>query len=154
TVRYGDDFRGIARADFATDGKVVTGSIDGRAVGPFPVGADPRTIAFADGKPAPTVSVDPNLQAALNDLWQRAVREATTCSPVPEGPASPVAGTTVESERPECGACDSPACILCTDLCAAKTAVCYLRAAVEAAVCGPLYAGCLTALIANCNADH
>jgi hypothetical protein len=81
-VDYGEAFTGIRQAAFTSvDGQTVTGTIDGRTTLPFPMGADPSSIQFADGAPPPTVIVAPAAQAAIQDVLARAQQAAGACPP-------------------------------------------------------------------------
>jgi hypothetical protein len=81
TVTYGGAFRGIDQARFATDGVTITGEIDGRAIVPLPVGADPSQMAFADGGPPLDAQGDAKLVQAIEGLFSKAAQQATTCQP-------------------------------------------------------------------------
>jgi|GEM_PF-2328269 len=66
TTQFGAAFHGVRSIDLAsTDGKTVTGTIDGRALKPFTIGSNPDTIQFADEKAGPNVKVKPLIQAVL-----------------------------------------------------------------------------------------
>jgi Stigma-specific protein, Stig1 len=83
TLHYGDAFEGINRAVFSGQGdSPITGKVDRRRISPFTPGADPSTLAFADGKPAPTITVDPALVDALGRIFAQAEQETSACTPI------------------------------------------------------------------------
>jgi Stigma-specific protein, Stig1 len=90
-VQYGAAVRGIKQATFSsTDGKTIQGAIDGRAILPFPIGADPHSVRFADGAPPPIVKVKGSTEKAVTRLLKQAHDATATCAPPPV-PATPTA---------------------------------------------------------------
>jgi hypothetical protein len=81
TVTYGGAFRGIDQARFTTDGATITGEIDGRALVPLPVDADPSQVTFADGGPPLEVQGDSKLVQAIQGLFAKAAQQAGACQP-------------------------------------------------------------------------
>ena len=72
-MQFGAGFEGAKGASFASaDGKTMTGTIDGRQVTPFAVGAPVSTVGFADGQPAPALSLDPVVGAAMKVAFDSA----------------------------------------------------------------------------------
>jgi hypothetical protein len=58
TLRFGAAVQGIQQGVFTSDGKVIEGEIDGRAIVPTSIGPRPNDlgpIAFTDGQPPPVV---------------------------------------------------------------------------------------------------
>ena len=76
---YGQAFEGIKEVAFTTDGKTVHGTVDNRSIVPHPAGADPSTIKYADGKPAPGVKLDSAVGTALTALLKKAHDTVSTC---------------------------------------------------------------------------
>jgi hypothetical protein len=71
TVQYGASFTGLKTATFTTsDGKTFQGVVDGRQTLPF-TAAD-TTPKFKDGKPWPSVTVDPPAKGAFTTLLDQA----------------------------------------------------------------------------------
>ena len=82
TLRYGAVFGGIGEAVFRARGDgLVRGRVDGRRLEPFRVGADPASIEFDDGRPAPDSAVDPALADALGRLFGQAQQGIDACAP-------------------------------------------------------------------------
>jgi len=131
TMTFGPAFSGIDRVRLATDGQTVTGEIDGRAIQPLPVNADPSQMRFADGGPALDVQVDAGLAEAIKSLFQLAGQQSGSCR----------AARTARQIEAEAGR-GSPECLLAMGTCAAdafgcvKTAVGFTTAC--SAIFGPL----------------
>jgi hypothetical protein len=92
---YGTSFS-VRSAKIITDNGTVSGDIDGRTFSPFPVIAQLTSLSqlqFADGKPAPTVTLDPALTDAINKLSDQARQSALTCQ------SSPLAGHVIHEDR-------------------------------------------------------
>jgi hypothetical protein len=81
-ILYGKAYKGIARANLTSDGQTVSGTIDGRAIVPFAASAQPTSIQFQDGQPAPTMSLSPKLYRLLTQLYTKAEAQAGACSGV------------------------------------------------------------------------
>jgi hypothetical protein len=81
TVKYGDAFRGIKLSHFTNNGTTITGDIDGRAIVPLPVGADPNRATFQDGAPPPTIKVNPDLVDGVAAVLRQAEQGAAECTP-------------------------------------------------------------------------
>src|SRR4029078_4627390 len=62
---YGPAFTGVKEVGFTSNGTTVSGSIDGRAIVPFPASAVPEMLQFQDGQPAPASSVSPTILQQL-----------------------------------------------------------------------------------------
>ena len=83
---YGSAFTGIKRSHFQSDGKTVTGNVDGRPVVPFDANQVPSpasvtpSIQFADGKPPPNVYVDPSAEKRATALFEQAKSDASRCT--------------------------------------------------------------------------
>jgi hypothetical protein len=66
-------------------GQTLNAVIDGRAIQPLPTSAfanpaHPPTLVFADGKPAPTVSIDPSIAEQLAAISAERTAAAAACS--------------------------------------------------------------------------
>jgi hypothetical protein len=134
TVTYGGAFRGIDQARFATDGATITGEIDGRAIVPLPVGADPSQMAFADGGPPLDIQGDADLVEAIQGLFAKASEQANSCKPAQKRSVSTKDFSSFE-------------CILEQVKCAVEMGKCEWEAVETAAACsfvpffGPLVCG-------------
>jgi len=90
TVEYGEGFEGVKRATYeSADGKTFTGTVDGRAFAPGPIGSGAPAPAFADGRPAPTLSVDPVVRAALGEALDAVKRKASSHDASPATGSAP-----------------------------------------------------------------
>lgn len=131
TMTYGAVFSGINRARFLTDGQTITGDIDGRAIAPLSVNADPGQMHFADGGAPLAVQVDPALVDAIKSLFQLAAQQAGTCR------AAQAAGqVSAQAGR------GSPECLLALGKCAGDAFGCVKSVVGFTTVCsailGPL----------------
>src|SRR5215212_1645947 len=81
-IVYGKAYKGIARANFTSDGETVSGTVDGRAIVPFAASTQPTSIQFQDGQPAPNMSLSPTLNRQLTQLYAKAAAQAEVCSGV------------------------------------------------------------------------
>ena len=99
TFEYGEGF-GIKSARVSVSNGQVQGNIDDRTFKPFPVSSHPRSLAelqFVDGKPAPKITIDPNLLNALNGLNRPAEQAVRSCKAL--GTPAPILGRGVP-QRP------------------------------------------------------
>jgi hypothetical protein len=85
-VDYGAPFHGLTQAVFTSDGKTNGGSVNGRALVPQAVG-HPAPVAFADGQPAPAVTVDPGTQQSVYALLDHARGDFSSMCPGTSGGA-------------------------------------------------------------------
>jgi hypothetical protein len=73
SASYGPDVQGVKNATIKSrDGKSFEGEMDGRAFT-----ARDRQVVFADGQPAPNITVEPNLRTALQALLVGATTKAS-----------------------------------------------------------------------------
>ena len=73
SASYGPDVQGVKNAIIKSrDGKSFEGEMDGRAFT-----ARDRQVVFADGQPAPNITVEPNLRTALQALLVGATTKAS-----------------------------------------------------------------------------
>jgi len=94
TVELDSGVRGLRRLELASpDGRTVTGTVDGRALAPFGVGAN-TAPEFADGGTVPRLKVKP--------LLRRVLRKLAACAGG-ERPATPVPQALISS----CDACNA-----------------------------------------------
>lgn len=85
TVDYGAAFHGISKLSLMDDGTTISGSIDGRTLVPFAASSasDPEPIRFADGNPAPDVTVDPGTLKLVDSLADSIQAGSSTCEGIP-----------------------------------------------------------------------
>jgi hypothetical protein len=122
-LRFGNAFSGVREMLLtSTDGKVLRGDVDRRAIDPFRIGADPSGLGFQDGKPAPSLRVDPELQQAMRTLLAAATRDLAHCRKLTGG-TSPAAPSSDAPDPPDTGRSDSTSassdCLSCTGACVA-----------------------------------
>src|SRR4029079_2731458 len=80
SASYGPDVHGVKNATIKfRDGKSFEGEMDGRAFT-----ARDRQVVFADGQPAPNITVEPNLRSALQALLADATKALTVCPTAPK----------------------------------------------------------------------
>lgn len=73
-------FQGIRHAQAnSSDGVTFIAVIDGRTTLPFSATAAPSSIRFVDGRPAPTLTIDPSLSLSLTALFDQVAREEPAC---------------------------------------------------------------------------
>ena len=149
TLHYGAAFHGIEVATFESqDGLNFVGILDGRKTAPF-TAKTASALRFVDGKPAPTVTIDPVAQAAIESALEQAKQGCSA-----DGSRAPLY---------EPGSGTQARCADCTGNCAKDSVICdgFVAASVVAACafsfgigCGPAVAagavalvGCDTALL-------
>jgi hypothetical protein len=116
-------FHGFREEDLtSSDGQTFEGTVDGRALVPFRPDAGLRTLAFADGKPAPRVKEKAFVRKGLRRLAREAL--ASPCLDDPTGGASAEARGLIDS------------CDFCQAKCIGKF---FFRCGAEAVASG---AGC------------
>src|SRR5579875_3653921 len=79
TVEYGDGFYGVQNASFTSDGTTIQGSVDGRAIRPFPVSATSGRMVYQNGQPVPPLVVRPDIGVAIEEIAVKASLEAPEC---------------------------------------------------------------------------
>jgi hypothetical protein len=143
-------FTGIGKDHYASDGKTLTGEVDGRAIVPVPVSPPPSSATFQDGKPPPSVTVDPGAQKAAAAVLTQGRADLGQCD----------AGGGTQSMRllDQPGhLTDAPGsadCIGATAACLGVEAGCAAAAAIGCIASGPFYGLCLTAAAAGCLAGY
>lgn len=107
-VTYGSAFQGVKSSLCIIDHDVVSGNVDGRAVIPFARRSNPGPIkfTFADGKPPPAVSIDPQVLSGLEQILRQGSNAAHICRQTQS-----LTPGTFDNTR------GSPACITCEDAC-------------------------------------
>jgi hypothetical protein len=73
TVKYGPTVQGLRSASITVKSGTVSGTVNDRSIVPFRVekAIDAGSIRYADGNPAPEVTIHPSLRAALSALHER-----------------------------------------------------------------------------------
>jgi hypothetical protein len=145
--RYGRAFTGIARADLVNDGQTVSGTVDGRAIVPFPASGQVQPFQFQDGQPAPDTALSEELTQRLAELYAKAETQSEACA----GAGARAADLHAERHT-------SLPCITCVGACAAGATICGLKlkgpCAAAAAIClvgaAACFAGCMAIGFAGC----
>ena len=143
-LSYGAAFRGVRQASYTTDGKVIEGTIDGRRISPLPVGADVKSLRFADRNPPPSVTLDPALERALTAILQKAHDDISSCRQAElrrDAKGAPKARTIPQN---------SDSCQNCQNSCAAAAATCDAAGAAGSAACFIFFGACAAAAIVAC----
>ena len=147
-ILYGGAYQGISRIEFISDGSTTSGTIDGRAIIPFPTGASLEGLQFQDGQPAPRMSGNEQLDQQVSQLYALAAAQAGSCAvPKSNGGSGGIARRHTSVE-----------CLSCLGSCAAEATVCAIEAkgpcAAVAALClwgaPACFAGCYAAAFALC----
>jgi len=155
SVTFGDGFQGIKEILFTSADRVtIQGTIDGRAVAPFPIKGDAKSMKFADGSAIPPTTVDPNVSQALPVLLQAIQTQCDKTNP-PSTPAPPAAlapggGASPSSDPPAHPFVPSTFCDLCVGSTTAIYDSCTYGAAAASAVCGLAAPICFTLGEAAC----
>ncbi len=158
---FGKGFKGIHEIDVAPDGDAFRAVVDGRRTVLFPAGADPSSVAFEDGQPAPKLHVRRDVKKSLSALAKVGAPQcfldyagvSSSAAIQPEESVSQCLlgfGNSVreriqpeDSLEPPCqkddlGTCDPfPGCNACKACCGARAGECGETATVAAAVTGP-----------------
>lgn len=150
---YGPAFIGVKEVDFTSNGTTVSGSIDGRAIVPFPASAVPEMLQFQDGQPAPASSVSPTILQQLGQIYALAETTVARCVPA----AASAQGADVGAEN---SASTSFKCLSCKGVCLAGSGACGYELAegctALAALClfgaGACLAACLAVGAVGCTA--
>jgi hypothetical protein len=79
-VTYGKLFQGVNEALLTVAGGMVSGTIDGRALVPFPATETPETFPFQDGQPAPETTVNRKLLDGMKKLMNQAAAKRPSCA--------------------------------------------------------------------------
>ena len=82
SIDYGSAFHGISHAEFIDNGTTISGTIDGRAFVPVPAssGSNP-SLAFADGMPAPSVTIDAGTLESIAAVTAAVASATAVCGP-------------------------------------------------------------------------
>jgi hypothetical protein len=85
---------------FEVENGTITGNIDGRAFVPFPVGADPASVRFLDGRPAPRVRAEGLGFGTLKHFREQVEEAMKECERVNLGPSSESLSQALENQDP------------------------------------------------------
>ena len=147
-ITYGDAFKGARRALFySLDDKVIHGAIEGRRVRPFVRGTDLKSLRFEDGLPPPVSEASPEIQRAIQTIFEKTKLEAApgkTMHHDPPGPSDP--SDTSHSSYPQ----NTSECNICRGLCFSGLDACTLAASIAAGGCLVFYGVCLAGAIGGC----
>lgn len=156
TASYGLGVRGVSNAELTVqDGKTVQGTMDGRPLVPFPAADAPRStsaVRFADGRPPPQITVDPEVTRAIPTLLKKAQVAAHSCS---RPPRPLLQNRGAGNEHPP-GSHDGSLCDQCESKCGDSYETCWIDniadffcppcAVVAVGSCLVFYGGC----VGNC----
>jgi hypothetical protein len=76
---YFPPITGVKNVTGISDGKTIIFTVDGRQTLSSAVGADPTTVQFADGKPAPQLNIDSSIRDAMIQLLNSAQTQSKAC---------------------------------------------------------------------------
>jgi len=80
-IEYGPLVPGVSSASAVLEDGVVSGMVDGRALVSMPVDqVDTNNMSFQDGDPPTELGMDPDLKAAVTELFEAAATTAEGCS--------------------------------------------------------------------------
>jgi len=159
-VRFGTAFSGVREVLLtSTDAKVLRGDVDGRAIEAFRIGAPLSALRFQDGKPAPTLHVEPTLERAIRMILARAKAEVDQCrkptvlpqrAPSPDPPDPPDTGRSDStSASTDCLSCMGGCTVAATG---AAAACCVASFGIGCVLCvGGAVAGELACMKAECH---
>jgi len=127
-VDYGSLVPGFTSTMLVVENETLSGTVNGRAIVPMPVAqADPSMVRFEDGEPPPDSGIDPDIDAALPELFELASSAAQKCV---EMSGAAEGGSAVVDKRGDRGHVSLPAfssgCIKCKGGCAAGQVACAL----------------------------
>lgn len=148
-IAYGPLVPGLTMATAVVEDEVLTGSVNGRAVVPMPLGQqDPLEPRFEDGELEPDPGIDPDIEDALPRLFGNAADGAQMCAQA--NGAAPL----VVEKRGDRGHVSLPAfsdgCLKCKGICATGLLACNISAAAGCVAATLWYALCLASAEAAC----
>ena len=121
-----------------SDGKTISGRINGRAIIPFAISSNPKAPRFADGRPAPTVHGSRDIAEAVTAAFKRAATDTKKCVPPATSRRTRARRTSGPFELAQvdetwAGAEDSPGCQDCQNGCTSTFNTCAAAAEIGAA---------------------
>ncbi len=151
-------------SEFVFEDGMLTGTVAGRAIVPTSeADLDPENIEFEDGQPEQEMDVDPDLEAAVTDIFAAAVLAAEGCQveiPAEDG-GDQIAQQFTRQPQQDPGHDSSPetsgGCIACWGACSATAIGCGVGASAGCAaafICWPCVVACEIAVIAGCTATY
>jgi hypothetical protein len=151
-VTYGKVYQGIAEALLTVNGGMISGTVDGRALVPFPATETPDTLQFQDGQPAPETTVNQKLHEAMTKFLGQAKVDGGKC----------VATTDRKGRDARPRSHDDVGCLFCKGKCAAADFACgkaILGTCAGFATSIPIFGGvisgvCIAIETANCIDRH
>jgi lipoprotein-anchoring transpeptidase ErfK/SrfK len=157
SVVFGDGFQGIKEILFTSADRVtIRGAIDGRAIAPFPIKGDAKSMKFADGSAIPSTTVDPNVSQALPLLTQAIQTQCdktnTPGTPAPSAALAPVGAASPSGDPPAHSFTPSLFCDICAGAATAAYDYCSYLAAGASVACGLAYPICFGLAEAACAA--
>jgi hypothetical protein len=175
TILFGRGFSGVREITFTTsDGKTLSGKIDGRSYSGYRLGTDPSKIRFRDGMPPPSARVEPALGQAMHTLFETAHKESRRCHAAAKhhrhhaedlvavrsaGGSAPATAVdwVVHQDADQFGQpgrSDNPRgdtpCVLCQSGCDGGGGLCAAGIASGCSASGPFYGICLAVGIGGC----
>jgi hypothetical protein len=90
---YGRAIAGVRNAAITIRNGIATGNVDGREIVPTPLSEGTKSFRFEDGRPAPSLTVDPRLSAAIGGLLESAGPGIKNCQRNVSSPNVPMKTT-------------------------------------------------------------
>jgi hypothetical protein len=150
---YYAPYQGVSSAVSSIFAGTIFATVDGRSIVPVPVGTSPSSITYSDGQPGPNVTLDPDVQQAMNDLLSATRSDASQCivddTSLPPGGVigAPSPGPHQTDTR------NTLACQSCRTLCAGIAGYCFYGTATSVG-CGPFFFFCAVAGIVACTSSE
>ena len=129
---------GVHQATSTSDGTNITFVVDGRTSLPMAVTANPSSIKFVDGGPAPAISIPPSIGDAIAELFTDAATKIKSCATT--STAATVAGSllaAVGTDQGHPSGDDGHECTAGEEGCIGAEAACVAAAIAAALACGP-----------------
>jgi hypothetical protein len=138
----------LTSADEAT----VQGTIDGAALAPFSIKADPKSLKLANGSAIPAMIVDNDTQQALPALLQGMQRQCAQKSGAAVGQVTHTDAVSMADPPAQFyNPYSSVPCLTCMLGCESFNMVCWGQALYSATLCGPFYGICLAGELLACS---
>lgn len=147
---YSPPYAGVSTATASVIDGTLFAIVDGRAIVPVPVGTPPSAITYDDGQPGPNVTLDPQIQSALDDLISSSQADASQC--FFDDTSQSISGDLFAAPNPSPHQSDTRSnfgCQGCRGGCSVAAGVCFYAAATSLA-CGPFVFFCAVGEIAAC----
>ena len=152
SATFGTGFQGVKQVTLvSTDRATFQGTVNGAALAPFPIKADPKSIKLADGSAVPATIVDVGTQQALPTLFQMIQGQCTkTAGSTPSAGLIQTGGGNAGVDPPAHPFSPSTACLICVAGVTVTYDGCVYGAAIAAGACGLLYPLCFAVAEGAC----